>query len=407
MRFTLLALGFFSVFPLLSGCGDSAHAGSNPAPDKPAGRTETQTDPPSPKAVCPTGESFSDLAGKVGVKVRINEKGPFTFFLDTGAPTTVFRSQLAAEAASATIEAGGITTTLAKVGMDPGPDPRLPVDGVLGMDFIGDHMLTIDYPRLKWWVEAERNDAALLACDHVEGKPEEVPYIRRQYLFVRGGIESLDGWLLVDSGASLGGTLKSTFATLDAKKKRPALTGFYTPAAIGTFWAELTTLGSVRFGSHEVRSVLTRTVDDELLSAPKFPGGGELLGLFPSDTLRLFMVTIDPRAKTIRFDAEKGQDNVGAHKYYATGIALSDSLETHTKVNEVLEGSAAAEAGVVPGDEVVSVDGQKLASMDPYARSWGLVSPTEGMKITVVIRHGTEEKSLELEARDLLVPPAP
>ena len=135
-------------------------------------------------------------------------------------------------------------------------------------------VVTIDPMRGRYWLDSARDEAALLACEHVAGDPATVPYLEQDYLFVPGSVETLDGWLLVDSGASLGATPDVHFDALQATAPRPALTGFYTPAAIGTFWARLSTLSSMEVAGRRVDRITTRTLPANLLPAPVTPDGG-------------------------------------------------------------------------------------------------------------------------------------
>lgn len=361
--------------------------------------------PPAPlaKAACPEGVAFRDLSGKVVVDVEVNGKGPYTFLLDTGAPQSVLGKKLAASD-DVTLKALGITTKLARVSSADMAQYKLPVDGVLGMDFVGKSFLTLDYPRKRVWLAEGREEDNLAACGHV-GPAEDVPYLRKHYFFVKGAAESLEGWLLVDSGASLGVLMASAFTTLDAAAPRASLPGFFTPSGIGEFWARLSTVGSLRVGSLDLRSVVVRTADDGLIETPSFPDQQPFLGVYPSDALKSLMVTFDQDKSVVRLAPARDRKVEAPTKYFTYGIGLGDTFETQTQVLQVLPGSAASAAGVAVGDEVVAVGSATLAKLDPYERPWTLLAKTAGAKTRVTLRRGTEERTVELDARDLLRSP--
>lgn len=142
-----------------------------------AGASTAKTGGDSPKSVAITGETAvipMELYGrKPVVDVKINGKGPFKFFLDTGAAATVLDQKLADElklpadgitkigdpsdpvGISAnrdridTLEVGGATfSEVIGVSWDRSPlykegAPR----GVLGMPLFKDLLLTVDYPK--------------------------------------------------------------------------------------------------------------------------------------------------------------------------------------------------------------------------------------------------------------------
>jgi membrane-associated protease RseP (regulator of RpoE activity) len=241
----------------------------------------------------------------------------------------------------------------------------------------------------------------------VEAKPAEVPFLQRMYVFVPGKAEDMDGWFLVDSGASLGAMPDPIFDALDAKRPRAALEGFYTPAAIGTFWARLATVATYEVGGKSVSRMLVRTMPDGLIPLPtKGFAGKPFLGVLPSGFMSHFMVTVDYAHKLLRLDAAKGAKLADTNLVYTSGIGLDDgTTDPPVKVSHVLPKSSAEEAGVLPGDEIVSIDGSSAATMDPYARPWRLVGEPPSQTIKLKIARGQATMELSVETRDLLLPP--
>lgn len=395
----------------LAACGSADEAGPGPgsAAPGPGAAPTAEPGPATPPPACPAGEPFRLVANKIVLDVSIDGGPRQKWFLDTGAPETVADKSIADQVmgkGSVKLTAGGVTKELAPGVMDVRTASRMDVVGVLGQDFFGE-VLTLDYPRSRLWIEPELNEPALAACDHVAGKASTVDATYEDFLYVRGTAEGRPGWFLVDTGASMGALTKGVFAELDAKHPRPSLTGYYTPAAIGKFWARLTTVGYLEVGTHKVEHVLTRTTDDKLLPSPKVATAGEpLLGVLPSGFMRHFMVTTDFKKHKLRIDPKKGDSLREPTSVYPLGIGLAENLSGPAIVSAVLPGSAAAAAGIVPGDEIVSADGAALAPMDPFERPFRLVGDKAGQTVDVEVKHEGAVTSHELVAKVLLTPPA-
>ena len=415
------ALSLFS-FGFTLHCGSSSpsngaasdDAGTNDAPtiDSAPSDDAGEVGDAAPVATCPDGTTFTPLAGKIIVDVTIDGGAPMKWILDTGAPSSLLDSSITLGAGTGAggahvvhladkdfstyhIDSGDVATSL----QIPG------VVGIFGMDLLtrSKLALTLDYPRSRFWIDDAIDEASLLACPHVAGKPTVAPYETNGNFFVQGKLEDVDGWFLVDSGASLGAVPDDVFDALDAAHPRPAIDGFYTPAFVGTFWARMTAIGAMHVGDLEVDHIVIRTIAPGLLEPPN--ATSKLLGLLPSGWLHHFMVSLDFSAKTIRFDAAKGDAMKEPATYFSVGIGLEQVTAAPIHVDEVLAGSAAAEAGVQVGDEITTVAGADFASMDPYARPWSLMSSTLGAKIDVVVKRDGAPLTFSLETRDLLTDP--
>ena len=346
------------------------------------------------------------------VDVTLDDDGETQpWVLDTGAFSSFADTSLAARVKDreVNVSVGGTEKKIRFDTMDVRAAMRMDVAGVLGQDVFGE-VLTIDYPRKRFLIDAKLDadrDADLRACDHVKGAPATVDAIHEYFLHVRGSVEGKQGWFLVDTGASLGATRKSVFAAIDQANPRPSLGGFYTPAAVGKFWARMATVGSMEVGGHEVEHVLTRTIDDKLMTPPKGIAPEDFLGVLPSLYLQHFMVTADFVAKKLRLDPAKDDSLREPTILYAVGIGLEERLEPPVIVADVLPGSAAAEAGIERGDELLAIDGKSVASLDAYTRAFRLVTPHRNADIEVTVKHAGVESTKVLLARDLLTSPAP
>jgi hypothetical protein len=222
---------------------------------------------------------------------------------------------------------------------------------------------------------------------------------------VRGDAEGTPGWFLVDSGASYGATRKGPFAALNAAHPRPVMSGFYTPALVGTFWAEAATIGWLEVSGLRVDHVFTRTIDDDVLAPPTPIGSDTFLGVLPSGYLHHFMVTVDFEKKKLRLDATKDDMLREPTQLYVLGISLEQTPTTPVHVASVLPGSPAAADGIVVGDEIVGVEGMSFASIQPFLWPFKLASATEGAMIHVDVKHGDTTTTHTIVTRDLLTSP--
>jgi hypothetical protein len=400
-----------ALFLLLTACGSTVSPISMNAAD--AGAPDSMIDPPldagPPPAVCPDGISFSEQSGKIVVDVGVNGS-TYAFVLDTGAPYSVADTSIQnAIGASGPwdVTLGDTKITLKSLQFAAVQDLRLPgVVGIIGADVFGKTSLTIDYPRSRLWMQPMRDEAALLACEHVEAKPAEVPFVKTYYLYVDGKAEGQDGFFLVDTGASLGAMPDTAFDVLDKAKPRNALKGFYTPAAIGTFWARLGSVGSFEVGGKKVSRMLVRTVANGVLPAtPSQFSGKTFFGVLPSGYMRNFMVTVDYPAKKLRLDASKTATLTDPNTFWTTGIGIDDqSTSPPITVAQVLPKSSAEQEGVQIGDRILTINGMNVDAMDAYSRPWRLVAPPPAMKIPVTLSRNNQTIAVTLETRDLLLP---
>jgi hypothetical protein len=365
--------------------------------------------PTSGPATCPEGTAFRDIANKVVVEATVDGT-TYKVLYDTGAPTSTFDPSLQQKigAGPHTIGLAGKTRQIPSIDFAFTAASQFPgVAGIVGTDFAGKFAVTLDYPRTRLWLDETRDEAALMACSHVEGKPAIVDAILDYYVYVPGHLESKEGWFLVDSGASYGVVPKPVFDDLVAKKPRPSLPGFFTPANIGTFWADLSMVGTMETGGQTVSGILVRTVDDGLLGSPGEPATADkpLLGVLPHDYLANFVVTVDFPQKKVRLDAAKSATRTGLTRATVAGIGLEDQDTPPIHAATVLAGSSAAEQGIAVGDEIVKIAGTAIAQIPAETRPWKLVSLSGTPSVAVTVSHAGVSRDVTLQMRDLLTPP--
>lgn len=163
------------------------------APSRLAGRGYQPYTPPAALS------AVADLYKRMTVTIRVNDKGPFGFVVDTGANQSVISSELAATLGLpfgppaplngvAGIQMAPTTSARLEVGKQALPAQTLSIlpasgiggDGMLGLDAIGDQALTLDFAgrslrietrQSNWrdpeavWVKAKRRDGQLTLVD--------------------------------------------------------------------------------------------------------------------------------------------------------------------------------------------------------------------------------------------------
>jgi hypothetical protein len=368
----------------------------------------TAPDAARPAAQCPPGSPLSSLAGKPVVTLTIDGQGPFRFVYDTGAPTSVADRDLRGVIGTGTValELGGQRVEYGPFeyyDLDAGL--RGEIDGLLGADVMQRFVVTLDVERRRYWLDVARDEAALRACAHTRGEPVELEYLLDEYYFVPGHAEDTPGWFLVDSGASLGALTDATVDTLLAAAPRPFLENFYTPAAIGTFWARLLTVGQLEVGGLVVRDILTRSVPNTLIPTTRFPDGRPFLGVLPSGYLRHFLLTLDHPTGRLRLDRYAGDDGVEPRTRFALGLSLTRTTRFPPRIASVVAGSDAERVGVLPGDELHRIDGVGLETLDPYSWSWALTTTASGVVVGLDLVRDGAPVHVEVRAGDWLSPP--
>ncbi|APR79551.1 Hypothetical protein A7982_04898 [Minicystis rosea] len=392
---------FVAALLALWGCGGGGEApsGSTSSSSSASSSSGSGGSGGAAPAVCPEGVAIGDYAGKITVDVMIDGTGPHSFIVDTGAPTSAIAKSVGSSGMHEVTVAGRSRT----VNLPSNWTTVGGQTGILGTDFLGAFALSVDYARQRLWLDDTIDEASLRACDHVEGDPATVAYTTHDYLMVPGSLEGVSGTFLLDTGASLGLVPDAMFDSLSTAHPRPALDGFYTPAAAGTFWSRLSTLGTMEVGGKKVDHITTRTAPQTFFTGLDVPAGTTMLGFVPSGFLRHFLVTVDYPKETLRLDGYKGDTFVEPAFGYFAGISLERALSP-IHVTAVLDGSSAEEQGIQIGDEVSAIGGAPVSSIPAANRAWSLASPAPS-KITVTIVRDGMPMDLQLDTRDLLMGP--
>lgn len=328
---------------------------------------------------------FELNGGKIYLQVEVDHKGPFWFVLDSGSPTTVVDTVLAASIGihvgqSATgIGAGSgsvqvatpdpFTVSVGSVNFTPPSPSAIELDhrmvqgegrhlnGLVGGDFLATHVCVIDYAnkRVKFF------DPATF---HHAGPSTPIPlkiagWMFAEALLVNPAGQVVKGSFLVDTGVRLPVTLNRPLVERLSLIPPGASKTTVAVGLGGKVEHVLTRYRSLQIGDAVVeRPVVTLSQDQSgIFAAPQFEG------MIAYGVLHRFLVTIDYSRKQLFLDppskpADEQVDCSGA--FIQAG---SSDLHEFT-VAALVEKAACTEAGLKQGDRILAIDGKPATSFD-------------------------------------------
>ena len=178
-------------------------------------------------------------------------------------------------------------------------------------------------------------------------------------------VEGADRPFMLDTGASEVTVRSSVFASLTADG-RSVMGGIDITTAYGTVTGRVCRARSIVVGGAEVTDAPVMTIGDSLIDSLEAELGHRFDGLLGGSFLREFFVTIDYPRGTLHLQRYTARDHI-TDELQRAGIALGpDPAGGHRYViANVYAGSDAQAKGLLPGWEVLAVDGQMLDDLDP------------------------------------------
>ncbi|MDM7992464.1 MAG: PDZ domain-containing protein [Candidatus Fermentibacter sp.] len=211
--------------------------------------------------------------------------------------------------------------------------------------------------------------------------------------------------LIVDTGATKTVLFRSALDRhLPGWRSWPALRGLGAPTLTGDAAAEL-----VRVPRLEVVAeggVVGRSGVDAAVIGGDLPGRLEssvrepVDGLLGYSFLKHFRIALDYPSGLLWLDPETGDVPDRPTEYCHPGIQL-ESVAGSVRVMAVADGSPASQAGIRPGDELLSVDGFRVAASDVVEASRRLEGDP-GTKVVLRLRRGSREWSKRVVRTPLL-----
>lgn len=279
----------------------------------------------------------------------INGVGPFRMLLDTGAGTTVISPTVADRVDSSSrlrqvridrFVANGIIPCITRDIDHLSRALGMKIDGILSYGVFKGVLLTYDYPRRQIRVRPGGFDATTMASAEV------VPTSSGDRPFVRAHADGVDFTVLIDTGSSRGLTIEKLERFDFQQPPRP------TGARMrinGLFVVESGRLkADMKVGPLTLRQpILNSSVSTNLIG---------------QRVLRDFILTFDQIHHRVRFHRpdQSLESPIEFSPLYGSGLVTAPR-DDHLIVRRVYAESAAEDAGVLIDDEILVINGTKIA----------------------------------------------
>lgn len=373
-----------------------------------------------------THVAFELNANKIYLPVRVNNKGPYWFILDTGSVSNVvdtdlarslsitlghsFEAQGAGEKTITGAVGSGVSLTISDLELTQGRIDIEPVnsaissaegrrvDGLLGYDLLSRFVVEIDYiARQVTIVEPSRF--------RYVGQGDSIPLeIVRGNILVAAELtmpngNTASGTFLIDTAWRSSLTLTSPFvASHNLLTITPRTIDAVTGMGIGG--ATVDTIGrmpSLKLGRH----TLENFVADFSHAKAGVLSQGDFAGVIGAEILRRFKVIFDyPRGRMI---IEPNGTFRAPYEFDMSGLFITSEGDSSKafKVYSITKGSPAAEAGIREGDVIDAIDEQP-ASKFTLDQVRQMFKEAEGKEHSLAIRRGGKVHTAKMRLRKLV-----
>ncbi len=355
---------------------------------------------------------------------RAGAARPLTLLLETGAGMTALHSPLAEELhveITATVPGGGaggrqIEVRLGSLGSLEVGDARvegmavsfIPLDhlwkysgrrfdGLLGQDFLRRYAVEIDYAA----GELRLHDPERF---EYSGAGQTLPFTSSMNLVsveasvVQPGIDPAPGRFVLDTGAGdLAALVLSAPFVADHALRRPGQPVLSPPVAGqgigGAVAADIGRVAELRLGDLVLRQPIATFTRD----GAGFFAAGDYAGVIGNETLRRFRLFIDYKRSEVALEPNAALGETFDYDTSGMTVLMEGADLDVARVAIVLEGSPSAEAGVMPGDVLLEVDGRpasKLATIRAILQAPGCYE--------LLLRRGEQTLKRTIETRNLI-----
>jgi membrane-associated protease RseP (regulator of RpoE activity) len=232
---------------------------------------------------------------------------------------------------------------------------------------------------------------------HYDGRGKAVPFVLQERVpIASGAVDGTPGMFEIDTGAEDSLTLNTPFVKENdiVAKYSARLYGFAGEGVGGRETAYFVRVHTFQLAGIPVHSIVTELSQDTagVTSETTFAG---IVGI---GVLKRFNVVLDYR--DCKMYLEKNRNYSHPNVFNRAGFAPRITAEG-LKVASVFQNSPASEAGIVPGDLIVSINGRLSHDLDvPFL--YMLLRQKPGTLVRLkVLDHGLE-KNVEIRLRDLL-----
>jgi hypothetical protein len=210
--------------------------------------------------------------------------------------------------------------------------------------------------------------------------------------------ETIRGRMVIDVGST--GSLSLTKAFVDKNRLRqrvgPTVRRTGGGGVGGATTSDMGRVESLSIGGIELARPLVNLFGD---SAGALSVSSSWEGNIGGAILRRFTVFLDYQDKRMIFEPNATMHDAFEADMSGMLLRLDDSLTTIV-VETVAPGSPAAEAGIAPGDEIVSADG--VAGSQKLLGELRERLKKPGDRVLFVVRRGGEEKRIEIVTRRMV-----
>ena len=268
------------------------------------------------------------------------------------------------------------------------------MDGILGDDFIGRHVLALDYEHSE--LRVYDRDAFTYSGSGVSVPVTLInlfPHIDADFRLADGA--TLRARCVIDVGS--GGSLSLTKPFVDEHhlldRVGPTIRRTGGGGVGGSATSDIGRLASMSIGGIELARPLVNLFGD---SAGTLSRSVSWQGNIGGAILRRFTVYIDYQRKRMIFEPNASKNEPFEADMSGLGIGMNDSLTTIV-VQSVAPNTPAAEAGIAAGDLIVSVDAAASNQRVLGQLRERLRRPNE--RVTLVVRRGSENRRVEFVTR--------
>lgn len=211
-------------------------------------------------------------------------------------------------------------------------------------------------------------------------------------------VEGTTRTLVLDTGASDVTLRRAVFDALVADG-RAVLADKPVTTLLGVENARVARCRSIVVAGESVTNVPVLSFSDTILDTISSELHSQVDGLLGGDFLREFLVTIDYKAGQVELSRYASREHI-VDEFKRVGMWLGTSGPEAFVVASIRRGSNVETLGVLPDDEVLSVDGQILAGLDLFTADGLLNGPVGGNHR---IRFG-QTRNGERAERELAIP---
>jgi hypothetical protein len=272
------------------------------------------------------------------------------------------------------------------------------MDGIIGGDFLARYVVTIDYAKHEMRLELPKTfhfpaDAKVLPFKLMNGHP----HIEASLTLADG--KTLTGTYVLDVGSAASLSLFGPYVARNDLSTRVGRTvrRLAGGGVGGVIVADQARIPTFTIGGYPLGNVTTTLYGE---NAGAMSADGSVIGNIGGDILRHFTVTFDYATHEVAFAPNTNYKD--PFEFDMTGMALMFDPPLKTlSVDYILDGSPAADAGLMKGDVIDSIDGTAV-TFDNYAAIRMAKFKKEGQRIMLGIRRNGEKKTVTVITRRIV-----